>query len=53
MKCSRHRLYTIPNVKEHLTHNGWDLSFRVWRGLGNKDSSNKEWEEHFKVPTRQ
>jgi hypothetical protein len=53
MKCSRHRLYTNPNVKEHLIHNGWDSSFKVWRGPCSKDISNEEWEEHFRVLIRQ
>jgi hypothetical protein len=53
MKCSRHRLYIIPNVKEHLIHNGRDPSFRIWRGPSSKDSLDEEWEEHFKVLVRQ
>jgi hypothetical protein len=40
-------------VKEHLIHNGEDPRYRVWRGSGNKNSSNEEWEEEFRVPTKQ
>jgi len=29
------------------------IQVRVWKGLGNKDSSNEEWEEHFRVLARQ
>jgi hypothetical protein len=40
-------------VKEHLIHNGRDPKYKVWRGLANIYSSNEEWEEEFRVPTRQ
>jgi hypothetical protein len=41
-------------VREHLIYNGRDPTwYQLWRGPCNKDSSNKEWEKEFKVPTRQ
>ncbi len=39
-------------MKDHLIHNGRDVSFQVWKGLGNRDSSNEEWEEESKVPNK-
>jgi hypothetical protein len=38
--------------KEHLIRNGRDPNFRVWKGLGPRDSSDEEWEEHFKTSNR-
>ncbi len=53
-KCKGCFLYNITNVREHLIYNGRDPTwYQLWRGPCNKDSSNKEWEKEFKVPTRQ
>jgi hypothetical protein len=37
-------------VREHLTQNGRDLEFQVWRGQGERDSSDEEWEEDLWKP---
>jgi hypothetical protein len=37
-------------VREHLIRNGRDSEFRVWRGPGDRDSSNEEWEQDFWRP---
>jgi len=40
-------------VREYMIHNGRDPKHRVWRRPNNKNSSDEEHEEEFKVPTRQ
>ncbi len=40
------------NVRNHLILNGRDPSFRVWRGLGDRDSSYEEWEIECKKPIK-
>jgi hypothetical protein len=41
------RLYV---VREHLIRNGRDSEFRVWRGPGDRDSSDEEWKQDFWRP---
>jgi hypothetical protein len=40
-------------VQEHLIQNGQDSEFRVWRGPGDRDSSDEEWEQEFWRPKQQ
>jgi hypothetical protein len=40
----------LVTVKDHLIRNGRHLDFRVWRGPGEWDSSDEEWEEDFWTP---
>jgi hypothetical protein len=40
-KCKGHFLYTIGD-------DGRDRRFRVWRGLGTRDSLDEEWEKNLK-----
>jgi hypothetical protein len=42
-------MFTLTNVREHLIHNGKELSFRVWKGLNTRDSIDEEWEK-FRRP---
>jgi len=47
----------IDYTQFQMWRNIWSImdgiQVRVWKGLGNKDSSNEEWEEHFRVLARQ
>jgi hypothetical protein len=45
----RHR-FGLRTVREHLLQNGRDSEFRVWRGPGNRDSSDEEWEQEYWRP---
>jgi hypothetical protein len=40
-------------VRNHLILNGRDPSFRAWKGPGDKDSLDEEWEVEFKRPIEQ
>jgi hypothetical protein len=48
-ECQGHRRILLYIVREHLIMNGQDPNFRVWRGPSMRDSSNEEWEEHFRT----
>jgi hypothetical protein len=41
----------LAKVREHLIDNGRHADFRIWRGPGDRDSSDEEWEEQFWRPT--
>jgi hypothetical protein len=41
----------IKIPKAHILQHGRHPLFRVWRGPGDRDSSDKEWEEQFWQPT--
>jgi hypothetical protein len=41
---------SLEKVKEHLIQYGREPSFRLWRGPGDRDSSDEEWEEELKTP---
>jgi hypothetical protein len=41
----------LATVRDHLINNGRDPDFRVWKGPGERDSSDDEWEEDFWRPT--
>ena len=40
-------------VREHLICNGRHSEFRIWRGPGDRDSSDEEWEADFWTPSAQ
>jgi hypothetical protein len=40
----------LRTVRDHFINNGRDPSFRIWRGPGERDSFNDEWEEDFWRP---
>jgi hypothetical protein len=50
-RCKGRRRWLLATIKDHLIRNGRHLDFRVWRGLGDQDSSDEEWEEDFWTPT--
>ena len=39
-------------MKDHLIRNGREPNFRVWRGPGERDDSDEEWEQEFRRPSR-
>ena len=48
-KCKGRVQCSLEKVQDHLIHNGRDPTFRLWRGPGDRDSSDEEWEEDFKT----
>jgi hypothetical protein len=46
-QCKGWRRFCLATIREHLIQNGRDSEFRVWRGPGNRDSSDEEWEQDF------
>jgi hypothetical protein len=38
-------------VRNHLIRNARDPGFRVWRGPGERDASDEEWEDDFCRPS--
>ncbi len=51
-KCRGRQQLHIRKVKDHLIRNGKEPNFRVWRGPGEKDDSDEEWEQEFRRPSR-
>ena len=49
-KCKGRVQCYLDKVKEHLIQYGREPTFRVWRGPGDRDSSDEEWEQEFKTP---
>ena len=47
MECQGRRKLLLTNVRKHLMKNGRHPHCRVWKGPGNRDSSDEEWEEEF------
>jgi hypothetical protein len=43
--CKGRRKFGCATVREHLIKNSRDSDFRVWRGPGEADSSDEEWEQ--------
>ena len=43
----------MSTVREHLIRNRRHQDFRVWRGPGDPDSSDEEWEANFWTPNGQ
>lgn len=51
-KCKGRVQYSLATVKDHLIQNGREPTYRLWRGLGDRYSSDEEWEQEFKRPPR-
>jgi hypothetical protein len=51
-KCKGRVQRSLEKVKDHLIQHGREPTFRVWRGPGDRDSSDEEWEQEFKTPRR-
>jgi hypothetical protein len=49
-KCRGRRKLLLATIRDHLIRNGRHPEFRVWRGPGEQDSSDDEWEEEFWRP---
>ena len=49
-KCRGRTQWSIAKVKDHLIRNGREPNFRVWRGPGERDGSDEEWEEELRRP---
>src|SRR5665213_1006027 len=49
-KCKGRVQCSLEKVKEHLIQYGREPTFRLWRGPGDRDSSDEEWEEELKTP---
>jgi hypothetical protein len=45
--CKGRRRWLLATVRKHLIRNGRHSNFRVWRGPGDRDSSDEEWEADF------
>ena len=50
-KCEGRSRILIKNVREHLIQNGRHPECRLWRGPGNRDSSDEDWEREFWAPS--
>ena len=44
--------YSLERIKDHLIKNGREPTFRVQRGLGDRDSSDDKWEQEFRRLSR-
>ena len=51
-KCKGRVQCSLEKVQEHLIQYGREPNFRLWRGPGERDSSDEEWEEELKTPCR-
>ena len=51
-KCKGRVQCYVAKVKDHLIRNGREPSFRVWRGPGERDGSDEEWEQELRRPQR-
>ena len=51
-KCKGRVQCSLEKVKEHLILYGRLPAFRLWRGPGDRDSSDEEWESEFKTAPR-
>jgi hypothetical protein len=49
-QCKGRRRFKLATVREHLIRNGRDSEFRIWRGPGNRDSSDDKWEQVQSTP---
>ena len=50
IKCNGQRRWLVATVREHLIQNGRHPEFRVWRGPGDRDTSDEEWEADYWAP---
>jgi hypothetical protein len=48
-KCQGCRKLLVRTVREHLILNGRDPNFRMWKGLGTRDSFDEEREGHMRT----
>jgi hypothetical protein len=48
-KCKGRVQCSLAKVKEHLIQYGREPTFRLWRGPGDRDSSDEEWEEELRI----
>ena len=51
-KCKGRVQCSLEKVKEHLILYSREPAFRLWRGPGDRDSSDEEWESEFKTVPR-
>jgi hypothetical protein len=51
-KCKGRVQRYIPKVKDHLIRNMRDPTFRVWRGPGESDTLDEDWEQEFRRPSK-
>jgi hypothetical protein len=51
-KCKGRVQCSLEKVQEHLIQYGREPNFRLWRGPGERDSSDEAWEEELKTPCR-
>ena len=51
-KCKGRVQCSLAKVKDHLIQYGREPTYRLWRGPGERDSSDEEWEQEFKTPLR-
>ena len=49
-KCKGRVQRSLEKVQDHLIQYDREPTFRLWRGPGDRDSSDEEWEEEFKIP---
>jgi hypothetical protein len=50
-RCKGRVQCSLARVKDHLINNGREPAFRVWRGPGERDSSDEDWEEEYRRPS--
>jgi hypothetical protein len=49
-KCKGRVQCSLAKVKDHLIQFGREPSYRLWRGPGERNSSDEEWEQELKTP---
>ena len=50
-KCKGRVQCSLAKVKDHLIQHGREPTYRLWRGPGDRDSSDEEWKQEFKTPS--
>jgi hypothetical protein len=50
LQCKGRKRWLVATVRKHLIRNGRHPEFRVWRGPGDRDTSDEEWEAHYWAP---
>ena len=51
-KCKGRVQCSLAKVRIHLIQHGREPTYRIWRGPGDRDSSDEEWELEFKTTQR-
>ena len=52
-KCKGRVQCSLAKVKDHLIqYHGREPTYRLWRGPGDRDLLDEEWEQEFKRPPR-